>query len=71
MGALGLVHRFSEPLPLDGAQARRWIGGKGASLAEMTRMGLPVPPGFTLSTEVWMHAVETGGLPDGLEARLG
>lgn len=70
MGALGLVHRFSEPLPLDGAQARRWIGGKGASLAEMTRMGLPVPPGFTLSTEVWKHAVETGALPDGLEARL-
>jgi len=28
------------------------LGGKGANLAEMTRIGLPVPPGFTLSTEV-------------------
>lgn len=70
MGALGLVHRFSEPLPLDGAQARRWIGGKGASLAEMTRMGLPVPPGFTLSTEVWKRFTADGALPAGLDARL-
>src|SRR4029077_3933913 len=28
------------------------LGGKGANLAEMTRIGLPVPPGFTISTEV-------------------
>src|ERR1700726_3502611 len=28
------------------------LGGKGANLAEMTRIGLPVPPGFTLTTEV-------------------
>ena len=27
------------------------LGGKGANLAEMTRMGLPVPPGFTITTE--------------------
>jgi pyruvate,orthophosphate dikinase len=28
------------------------LGGKGANLAEMSRIGLPVPPGFTISTEV-------------------
>jgi len=28
------------------------LGGKGANLAEMTRIGLPVPPGFTITTEV-------------------
>ena len=28
------------------------LGGKGANLAEMSRLGLPVPPGFTISTEV-------------------
>jgi phosphoenolpyruvate synthase/pyruvate phosphate dikinase len=28
------------------------LGGKGANLAEMTRLGLPVPPGFTITTEV-------------------
>ena len=34
------------------------IGGKGANLAEMTKIGLPVPPGFTLSTDVctWFYA---------------
>ncbi|MGY6662276.1 MAG: PEP/pyruvate-binding domain-containing protein, partial [Glycocaulis sp.] len=32
--------------------ARALLGGKGANLAEMARLGLPVPPGFTLTTEV-------------------
>src|SRR6266513_3290862 len=35
----------------DGSQ-RALLGGKGAGLAEMTRIGLPVPPGFTITTEV-------------------
>ena len=35
----------------DGSQ-KALLGGKGANLAEMTRIGLPVPPGFTISTEV-------------------
>ena len=34
------------------AQMRALLGGKGANLAEMTRIGLPVPPGFTITTEV-------------------
>ena len=34
------------------AQMRNLLGGKGANLAEMARIGLPVPPGFTISTEV-------------------
>ena len=32
--------------------ARNILGGKGANLAEMARLGLPVPPGFTISTEM-------------------
>ena len=32
--------------------AKNFLGGKGANLAEMGRMGLPVPPGFTISTKV-------------------
>ncbi|MFK7986617.1 MAG: pyruvate, phosphate dikinase [Sandaracinaceae bacterium] len=64
------MHRFSDPLPLDGAAARRWLGGKGASVAEMTQMALPVPPGFTLGTELWRHHESHGALPDGLRARL-
>ncbi len=41
------------------------LGGKGANLAEMTSLGIPVPPGFTISTEVCTHYYEQGGkLPD-------
>ncbi|MBX3325910.1 MAG: pyruvate, phosphate dikinase [Nitrospira sp.] len=44
------------------------LGGKGAGLAEMTNLGLPVPPGFTISTEVCMAYLTGGrrGLPPGL-----
>ncbi|NMO57251.1 pyruvate, phosphate dikinase [Actinoplanes sp. TBRC 11911] len=42
------------------------LGGKGANLAEMTRMGLPVPPGFTVTTEACREYLRTGDLPDGL-----
>jgi len=34
------------------ATMRTLLGGKGANLAEMTNLGVPVPPGFTISTEV-------------------
>ena len=34
------------------AEMRDTLGGKGANLAEMTRLGIPVPPGFTVSTDV-------------------
>ncbi len=34
------------------ANMKESLGGKGANLAEMTNLGIPVPPGFTLSTEV-------------------
>ena len=36
------------------------LGGKGANLAEMTRIGLPVPPGFTITTEVCTHYYANG-----------
>ena len=43
------------------------LGGKGASLAEMTRLGLPVPPGFIITTEICEKFYEAGKrLPDGL-----
>src|SRR5881296_2457579 len=42
------------------------LGGKGANLAEMTNMGLPVPPGFTITTEACLAYLKTGGFPDGL-----
>ena len=51
------------------AAMRNLLGGKGANLAEMSALGLPVPPGFTLTTEVCTAYTEAGGkYPDGLEA---
>ena len=37
------------------ANLKNLLGGKGANLAEMNRLGLPVPPGFTVTTEVCTH----------------
>ncbi len=49
------------------ATMRDLLGGKGANLAEMTNIGLPVPPGFTITTEVCTEYYESGRrLPDGL-----
>lgn len=46
------------------------LGGKGANLAEMTNIGLPVPPGFTISTEVCLDFVRTGRYPKSLESEV-
>jgi len=46
------------------------LGGKGANLAEMTRLGLPVPPGFTITTEACRHYLEQGRQPDDLRVQV-
>ncbi len=47
------------------------LGGKGAGLAEMTNLGIPVPAGFTITTEVCSHFTESGGkYPEGLEKEV-
>lgn len=47
------------------------LGGKGAGLAEMTNAGIPVPPGFTITTEVCNRFYELGQrVPDGLDAEM-
>ncbi|MEO5877562.1 MAG: pyruvate, phosphate dikinase [Streptosporangiaceae bacterium] len=47
------------------------LGGKGANLSEMTNLGLPVPPGFTITTEACRHYLTEGELPAGLDAEIG
>jgi len=47
------------------------LGGKGANLAEMTNLGLPVPPGFIISTDACRAYLEHGDLPDGLADEVG
>ena len=49
------------------ADMRNLLGGKGANLAEMTNLGLPVPPGLTITTETCMQYINNGNkMPEGL-----
>lgn len=53
------------------ATMRNLLGGKGANLAEMARIGLPVPPGFTITTEVCTYYYENGNTyPSTMEAQM-
>ena len=56
------VYDFSE----GSAQLKSLLGGKGANLCEMTGIGIPVPPGFTITTEACIAFSRTGRYPDGL-----
>jgi pyruvate,orthophosphate dikinase len=46
------------------------LGGKGANLAEMTNLGLPVPPGFTITTEACRAYLADGRMPEGLSEEI-
>ena len=46
------------------------LGGKGANLAEMTRLGLPVPPGFTISTQACRAYLSSGEVPESLATEV-
>jgi pyruvate, orthophosphate dikinase len=46
------------------------LGGKGANLAEMSNLGLPVPPGFTITTEACRAYLQHGSEPEGLAAEV-
>ncbi|MFE9242177.1 pyruvate, phosphate dikinase [Nocardiopsis sp. NPDC006938] len=60
------VYKFTE----GNKDLKDLLGGKGANLAEMTNLGLPVPPGFTITTRACRHYLEHGTLPDGLDAEV-
>ncbi len=64
-----LVYRFGDGQADGSADMKNLLGGKGANLAEMSRLGLPVPPGFTITTEVcsWYNA-NGKSYPEGLRA---
>ena len=50
---------------------KQQLGGKGAGLAQMTRIGLPVPPGFTITTDACDHFnLQDGAWPADLEAEI-
>jgi len=52
------------------AEMKAVLGGKGANLAEMTNLGIPVPPGFTISTEMCSVYYETKGIPKDLKTQV-
>jgi pyruvate,orthophosphate dikinase len=61
-----LVYDFTE----GNRNLKDLLGGKGANLAEMTNLGLPVPPGFIISTDACRHFLREGAIPDGLAAEV-
>lgn len=64
------VYKFGGGSAEGGADDRNLLGGKGANLAEMASIGLPVPPGFTITTDVCGEFYKNDKtLPDGLKAQ--
>ena len=65
------VYAFADGFAEGSAQMTDLLGGKGANLAEMCRMGLRVPPGFTLTSDVCtFYNANESAFPDGLKAEV-
>src|SRR6476659_6832035 len=65
------VYSFGDGAAEGRAEMKNLLGGKGANLAEMSNLGLPVPPGFTITTEVCTYFYENGkSYPKELETRV-
>ena len=65
------VYAFADGFAEGSAEMTDLLGGKGANLAEMCRMGLRVPPGFTLTSDVCtFYNSNEGAFPDGLAAEV-
>src|SRR3954464_11564296 len=60
------VYDFDEP----SVGGKELPGGKGVGLAEMTQLGVPVPSGFTITTDACRAYLREGGLPEGLEQEV-
>lgn len=54
------VYQFGNKKAAGGKELKNLLGGKGANLAEMSRIGIPVPPGFTITTEICTQYSEEG-----------
>ena len=64
------VYSFSAGRSDGGAEMKELLGGKGANLAEMCRLGIPVPPGFTVTTEACNYYSEHKSYPGGLHTEV-
>jgi pyruvate, orthophosphate dikinase len=64
------VYYFGNGYADGGREDKSLLGGKGANLAEMTRIGIPVPPGFTITTEVCRLYLRDQRYPDGITQQV-
>src|SRR6185369_4015922 len=70
-GMTQYVYRFGGGVSDGGKGDKNLLGGKGANLAEMASIGLPVPPGFTISTEMCTRYYDEGGnFPESLRKEV-
>ena len=67
MATITYVYSFGSGKAEGSSVMRNLLGGKGCELAEMTNLGIPVPPGFTITTQAWAAYNRTGRtFPDGM-----
>ncbi|HEU4681992.1 MAG TPA: pyruvate, phosphate dikinase [Gemmatimonadales bacterium] len=65
-----LVYSFGQGRADGTAAMKEILGGKGAGLAEMTTIGIPVPPGFTIASNLCLHYLESHQFPKRLQAQV-
>ena len=64
------VYTFFNNSAEGSAKMSNLLGGKGANLAEMTNLKIPVPPGFTITTEACVYFMNYGKYPPGLKKQV-
>ena len=65
-----LVYFFGNGHAEGTREMKKMLGGKGANLAEMTNLGVPVPPGFTIASECCIRYLREGAVPDDLREEV-
>ena len=61
-----MIYSFGAGRTDGSADMRELLGGKGANLAEMASLDIPVPPGFTITTQVCVDYLKQNAFPEGL-----
>jgi pyruvate,orthophosphate dikinase len=64
------VYSFGDGKAEGSAEMKNELGGKGANIAEMTNIGIPVPPGFTINTDACTYFMGNKKHPEGLDAEV-
>ncbi len=65
-----MVYFYGNGMAEGSADMKNILGGKGANLHEMSKLGIPVPPGFTITTEVCIYYANKKVYPDGLKEKV-